>query len=150
MAIQLPIRDRRNPDGEFTRTFIESRVLIGRSRNCHVCLPDLSVSSIPTEINLNGKDYTAKDPGSLNGTTVGGKKLIHHRPKRLQNNDVIRITHYDITFNLGVTASGMPDRNISQEHARQMLSSILANEEVILCGVDHAQVSCIQGGMFPA
>jgi pSer/pThr/pTyr-binding forkhead associated (FHA) protein len=130
MAIRLTIRDRRATETEFTRTFIDHRILIGRSRTCHVCLPDLYVSAVHLEIRLDGTGYCAVDQGGLNGTRIGGRTLIARRPAGLSNGDVIRIAHYEITFALGVSAEGMPDRNLSEEQARSMLAAILANREL--------------------
>ena len=125
MAIQLIIKDTRNPSKVFERFFIENRVVIGRSKTCHVCLPDLSVSSIHMHIFLDGNEYRAMDLGSLNGVSVGNRRLIDRRPRRLLNNDIIHIAHYEIEFRLGVRAAGTPGRVIGQTQAKQMLGAIL-------------------------
>ena len=87
MAIKLIIRDLRNVEEEYTRTFVQHKVTLGRARHCDVCLPDLSVSTSHCEVRLMGTDYCLVDLGSLNGTTMAQKRLVAHRPKKLANQD---------------------------------------------------------------
>ena len=89
MAIRLTITDRRAPESEHFRGFVQSKVVFGRARICDVCLPDLSVSAIHAELRLENNVYSIIDLSSLNGTAVEGRRLIAHRPRRLQHGDVV-------------------------------------------------------------
>ncbi|MBN2802489.1 MAG: FHA domain-containing protein [Deltaproteobacteria bacterium] len=131
MAIELVIKDTRNEARDFSRTFIENRIVIGRSRTCHICLPDLAVSSIHMHIYLDGNNYKVMDLGSLNGTLVGKKKLIAHRPRSLFNDDIITISNYIIKFKLGVKASAFQDRNIAQVQAKEMLEAVFTDNDLV-------------------
>ncbi|MBN2344613.1 MAG: FHA domain-containing protein [Deltaproteobacteria bacterium] len=126
MAIKLTIRDQRNIDEEFSRTFVQHKVTLGRARYCDICLPDLTVSTSHVEIRLMGNDFCAVDTGSLNGTYLGKKKLVAHRPRKLSNNDVLIVSHFEISFQLGVSSGPVPEKNVAQNQALTMLESVLA------------------------
>lgn len=126
MAIKLTILDSRNIDEVYSRTFVQNKVTIGRARHCDVCLPDLSVSTSHCEVRLMGTDYCLLDMGSLNGTLVGQKQLVAHRPKRLSNRDEFSIAHYQITFKLGVSMGPISRKTVAQEQALEMLDSVLS------------------------
>lgn len=130
MAIRLTIRDLRYPQGEFHRGFVQNRVVIGRSRTCDICLPDLFISPMHLEIRLDKTDYVAVDLDSRNGTTISNKKLISHRPKRLKSNDVIQLAPYEIHFSEGVCTDLMNGTDQSNQHARAMLDAIIDDASI--------------------
>lgn len=126
MAIRLKIVDPRDGGLEHQRGFAQDRVVLGRARSCDVCLPDMAVSTRHAEIRLEANNYKIVDLGSLNGTHVGGKRLVPHRPKLLGNGDRIAIAGFTVEFGLGVT-SGIPDpRREAVWQAREMISSMLS------------------------
>ncbi|MFM8693511.1 MAG: FHA domain-containing protein, partial [Actinomycetota bacterium] len=49
------------------------RTVIGRAVDCDIFLDDVTVSRKHAEVIKNGKSYSFKDSGSLNGTYLDGK-----------------------------------------------------------------------------
>lgn len=126
MAVRLTITNWADPAGEYERSFVQDGILFGRTRSADVCLPDMSVSTRHAEIKLKGSDYAVVDLGSVNGTEVGGKKLIAHRPHKLKNGDIIAIGGFRIRFHAGVGATAEESRNLSIEQAKEMMARMLA------------------------
>lgn len=128
MAFRLTITQWQDASSEYERGFVLDRVIIGRSRGCEVCLPDMSVSTRHAEIRLLGSDYAIVDLGSVNGTAVGGKPLIAHRPHKLRSGDVISVAGFRLRFHTGAGRS-QEDRDAAVEQARSMLQRVLARAE---------------------
>jgi len=150
MAIRLTITDRRAPESEHFRGFVQSKVVFGRARICDVCLPDLSVSAIHAELRLENNVYSIIDLSSLNGTAVEGRRLIAHRPRRLQHGDVVDISEYRITFEQGAFAGTSLCNDDSTAHARDMLRAILADSgRLDQSPVLVAQSGPCRGARFP-
>lgn len=126
MAVRITIRDLEAADGARTRSFVQDRIVIGRARYCDVCLPDMAVSTRHAEIRLQGTDYALVDLGSLNGTTVNGKRLVPHRPRKLVNDDRIALAGFELEFRLGVSPGPAEPRDESMRQAREMLAAVLA------------------------
>jgi pSer/pThr/pTyr-binding forkhead associated (FHA) protein len=126
MAIRITIIDPAEPVTERVRGFVLDRVVIGRAHHCEVCLPDMAVSTRHAEIRREGTDYAVVDLDSMNGTWIGGRRLVAHRPKALKNGDEILVAGYRLRFRLGVSPGPAEPRDMSIRQAREMLSSILA------------------------
>src|SRR5438552_1368861 len=71
--------DRYELDGE--------RVVIGRSKDCDIHVPDPNVSRRHAEIRREGDSFELVDLDSTNGVEVGGKRV-----KRLELHDGMRFT----------------------------------------------------------
>lgn len=76
------------------------RVVIGRGDESAIKLDDNLVSREHAEIREENGRYFLSDLGSANGTYVGKRKIA--RDYELRDRDVIRISPYTITFQLGV------------------------------------------------
>jgi pSer/pThr/pTyr-binding forkhead associated (FHA) protein len=126
MAVRINIRDADAAGGERIRSFVQDRIVIGRARYCDICLPDMAISTRHAEIRLEGTDYAVVDLGSLNGTTVNGKKLVAHRPRKLTNDDRIAVAGFELEFRLGVSPGPAEPRDESLRQAREMLAAVLA------------------------
>jgi hypothetical protein len=74
---------------------IGDRALIGRSPECDVFLDDVTVSRRHAELTREGKVFTIRDLGSLNGTFVN-KRRIESSP--LEDDDEVQIGKYRMTF----------------------------------------------------
>lgn len=70
-------------------------VLIGRSRECDLVLPDQNVSRRHAELRLKGNSYVIVDLGSTNGVEVNGKRV---RSLELKNGDVITMGTTRVRF----------------------------------------------------
>jgi len=79
----------------------DKELTIGRSTKGQIIVPniDLSphdayesgVSRLHANISLKGKQITAKDLGSANGTRLNGKKMTAHAEHTLQHGDILTL-----------------------------------------------------------
>jgi hypothetical protein len=70
-------------------------VLIGRSRQCDLVLPDANVSRRHAELRQRGSDYVIIDLDSTNGVEVNGKRV---KTKTLVSGDVITLGTTRVRF----------------------------------------------------
>jgi pSer/pThr/pTyr-binding forkhead associated (FHA) protein len=70
----------------------KKRLLIGRSEQADVHLPDETVSNDHLEIERHGGTFRATDLDSRNGTIINGKRI--DRPTRLNDGDVIQVSSF--------------------------------------------------------
>ncbi|MCU0664801.1 MAG: FHA domain-containing protein [Myxococcota bacterium] len=124
MAFRLTITQWQDSSSEYERGFVLDRVILGRSRGCEVCLPDMAVSTRHAEVRLVGSEYAVVDLGSVNGTAVGGKVLVAHRPHKLRSGDVVSIAGFRLRFHTGAMKP-QEDRDTAVEQARTMLQRVL-------------------------
>jgi len=57
------------------RQHLTARHLVGRSRNCHLCIPKPDVSAVHAAILWDGGVWKIQDFGSRNGTFINGHKV---------------------------------------------------------------------------
>ena len=69
--------------------------LIGRSPECDVFLDDVTVSRRHAELTRDGKVFTIRDLGSLNGTFVNKRRI---ESSVLEDDDEVQIGKYRMTF----------------------------------------------------
>jgi len=74
---------------------IGDRALIGRSPECDVFLDDVTVSRRHAELTREGKVFTIRDLGSLNGTFVNKRRI---ESSTLEDDDEVQIGKYRMTF----------------------------------------------------
>jgi pSer/pThr/pTyr-binding forkhead associated (FHA) protein len=74
---------------------IGDRALIGRSPECDVFLDDVTVSRRHAELTRDGKIFTIRDLGSLNGTFVNKRRI---ESSVLEDDDEVQIGKYRMTF----------------------------------------------------
>ena len=74
---------------------IGDRALIGRSPECDVFLDDVTVSRRHAELTQDGKVFTIRDLGSLNGTFVNRRRI---ESSVLEDDDEVQIGKYRMTF----------------------------------------------------
>jgi Protein of unknown function (DUF3662)/FHA domain len=73
----------------------ERRVVIGRSRDCDIQLPDANVSRRHAELRQEGASYWIVDLGSTNGMEVNGKRV---KRAKLRDGDTFTLGSTEITF----------------------------------------------------
>jgi len=73
----------------------QSRVVIGRSRDCDIQLADANVSRRHAELRQEGASYWIVDLGSTNGMEVNGKRV---KRAKLSDGDTITLGSTDMTF----------------------------------------------------
>lgn len=80
---------------------IKEQITIGRSSECDIVLPQISVSKHHARISQKGNSWTLEDTGSTNGVILNGLQLSESTP--LHEKDVISITSSHLIF----TSSGI-------------------------------------------
>lgn len=73
----------------------QRRVVIGRSRECDIQLPDTNVSRRHAELRQEGASYWIVDLGSTNGVEVNGKRV---KRAELSDGDTITVGSTEVTF----------------------------------------------------
>lgn len=74
---------------------VAPRVVLGRSKDCDIHVPDPNVSRRHAEVRLEGSAYTLVDLDSTNGIEVGGRKL---KQVRLEDGTRFTIGSTEIVF----------------------------------------------------
>src|SRR5512147_2199120 len=72
------------------------RVLVGRSTECDLVLPDILLSRRHAEVYRRGDGWWVRDLGSLNGTRLNGERLAGERP--LRPGDVVALSDWKLEF----------------------------------------------------
>jgi serine phosphatase RsbU (regulator of sigma subunit) len=72
------------------------RVLLGRSHDCDLILPDVILSRHHAEIVRSRGGWSIRDLGSLNGTRLNGDRVVDVRP--LRNGDRISMSDWTLVF----------------------------------------------------
>ncbi len=124
MPVTLTVRAEREGEAEPSLTFDAARVVIGRSANCDVRLPDPSVSQRHALLRAQGSEYQIIDDGSTNGTFVGGVRLSPKAARTLRSGDMVRVGRVYIDVRIDQTA---PTADLA-----------LATRELALALVQHA------------
>jgi len=73
----------------------DSRVVIGRSRDCDVQLPDPNVSRRHAEVRREGSTYWLVDLDSTNGSQLNGRRTAR---AKLEDGDTITVGSTDLVF----------------------------------------------------
>jgi serine phosphatase RsbU (regulator of sigma subunit) len=76
-------------------------VLIGRSRDAEICLPDPSVSRRHAQMIKREGQWFMMDLGGRHGTTVNGVRIEPHQPAVVAEGDFIRIGPYTFRLSFG-------------------------------------------------
>jgi pSer/pThr/pTyr-binding forkhead associated (FHA) protein len=76
----------------------EATITIGRDKACQLVLPQQAVSRSHARITRDGQLFFLEDLGSAYGTTINGQKMPKGEKRLLQDEDVIAIAQFDLTF----------------------------------------------------
>ncbi|MBF0186947.1 MAG: FHA domain-containing protein [Magnetococcales bacterium] len=74
------------------------QLVIGRSSDNDMVMPDYTISKHHAEIRINAEGYTIIDLGSTNGSAVNGTKLSGRQPILLNEGDTLTLGRYQFTF----------------------------------------------------
>lgn len=78
----------------------EPKYTIGRHEDCHICIPDPTVSNHHCTLvrmdDMSG--YVARDEGSTNGTRVNGVRLQQDQEQRLVNSDILQVGAIEMLY----------------------------------------------------
>jgi pSer/pThr/pTyr-binding forkhead associated (FHA) protein len=78
-----------------SHTIDKQSIVIGRSKDCDIRLPDPNVSRRHAEVRQEGTGYWILDLGSTNGLTVNGRR---QQRAKLENEDRITVGSTDLVF----------------------------------------------------
>lgn len=127
MAVKLTVTPPGAGPGaaEFSYTFDQEKIVIGRGASADVLLPSPAVSDTHCVIRLEGQDYVIFDPGSTNGTRHNGQPLVEGRRKLLRSGDVIEVVGFQIAFRAGLAMEGIHTAERTAALARRMVREAL-------------------------
>ncbi|MBI2893132.1 MAG: FHA domain-containing protein, partial [Deltaproteobacteria bacterium] len=127
MAVKLTVTPPGAGPGapEFSFTFDQEKIVVGRGASADVLLPSASVSDTHCVIRLEGQDYVIFDPGSTNGTKHNGQPLVEGRRKLLRSGDVIEVVGFQICFRAGLAMEGIHTADRTAALARRMVREAL-------------------------
>ena len=95
---------------------------------CDLRLPHQAVSSVHAMIVLEDDRYFLVDPGSTNGTTLGGEVLVVERRKLLRSGDVIGIAGFELEFGAGVAMVSSHCQDRTAMVARQLAQHLMPDD----------------------
>jgi hypothetical protein len=72
----------------------ESAVTVGRSTECHIAVPDESVSEIHAQLTVGAAGVSVTDIGATNGTSVNLEQLEVGVPRALADEDILSVGRY--------------------------------------------------------
>lgn len=72
----------------------ESAVTVGRSTECHIAVPDESVSEIHAQLTVSAAGISVTDIGSTNGTSINLQQLEVGVPQPLADEDILSVGRY--------------------------------------------------------
>lgn len=82
--------------GDWRRAPVKSEIVIGRSRDCDIVLPQVTVSKHHARISFKNNSWFLEDTESTNGVILNGHQITG--PTVLQEKDVISITNSQLIF----------------------------------------------------
>jgi pSer/pThr/pTyr-binding forkhead associated (FHA) protein len=86
---------RNGPQAGATLPLQAQRTRLGRGVECEISLDDITVSRLHAEIMCDGRHYTVRDSGSLNGTYVNHTRIDM---AELQQGDELQIGKFRLVF----------------------------------------------------
>jgi pSer/pThr/pTyr-binding forkhead associated (FHA) protein len=125
LALTLLIQHSEEVD-PLSLSFDAPRIVLGRSRNCDVILPDPTVSSRHASLRHEGGRWLLVDEGSSNGLLLGNVRLSAHTPRVLDDGAMVRIGRSWLEVRLGSSVASPGGE--AERVARAMLAAQLAAE----------------------
>jgi serine phosphatase RsbU (regulator of sigma subunit) len=116
-------------------------VLIGRSRDADVCLPDASVSRRHSSLVKREGQWFVTDLGGRHGTTINGVRVEPNQPAVAAEGDFIRIGPYTFRLSYGPSRSstmartdhGMAADTIVERVSNREIGSLAQRRLELLC-----------------
>ena len=93
------------------------RVVLGRSRDCDLILPDVLLSRRHAELVRAEHGWLLRDLGSLNGTRLNGARL--EKDVLLQDGDVVEVADWSLAYRDAEIPSD-PDANVAEARLRDV------------------------------
>jgi pSer/pThr/pTyr-binding forkhead associated (FHA) protein len=80
-----------NAKGRTCEVAAQMQTVIGRTKDCGICLDDGRISRRHCAITADETGFTVKDLGSVNGTFLNGQRLTPYLPHPLHDKDELQI-----------------------------------------------------------
>ncbi|MFI4946927.1 MAG: FHA domain-containing protein, partial [Burkholderiales bacterium] len=93
------------------------RIVLGRSRDCDLILPDVLLSRRHAELVRAEHGWLLRDLGSLNGTRLNGARL--EKDVMLQDGDVVEVADWSLAYRDAELPSD-PDANVAEARLRDV------------------------------
>ena len=93
------------------------RVVLGRSRDCDLILPDVLLSRRHAELERNDSGWLLRDLGSLNGTRLNGARL--EKDVQLRDGDVVEVADWALAYRDAEVPSD-PDASVAEVRLRDV------------------------------
>ena len=93
------------------------RIVLGRSRDCDLILPDVLLSRRHAELVRADHGWLLRDLGSLNGTRLNGARL--EKDVLLQDGDVVEVADWSLAYRDAELPSD-PDANVAEARLRDV------------------------------
>lgn len=93
------------------------RIVLGRSRDCDLILPDVLLSRRHAELVRAEHGWLLRDLGSLNGTRLNGARL--EKDVLLQDGDVVEVADWSLAYRDAELPSD-PDANVAEARLRDV------------------------------
>jgi serine phosphatase RsbU (regulator of sigma subunit) len=127
-----------------------ARVVLGRSHECDLILPDVVLSRRHAEIVHEGDGWRVRDLGSLNGTRLNGTRLLAEALP-LRDGDVVAVSDWRIVFHDGdapsdpaLGAGGARLRDVTDLATRSDIdASALARQSRVLAVLTRAAADVV-------
>jgi phage tail-like protein len=128
-------------DGHLVQTvdLLAIKLMIGRTPDNDLALPAAQVSRRHAEIQIEKEGPVLTDLGSVNGTFIGGLRLLPHQPRLLTDGEVFEIGPYLIFYRspqpiepVGIVTPDELNRTIEQKREPTASLRTAIAEEVLL------------------
>jgi serine phosphatase RsbU (regulator of sigma subunit) len=93
------------------------RIVLGRSRDCDLILPDVLLSRRHAELVRADNGWLLRDLGSLNGTRLNGARL--EKDVMLQDGDVVEVADWSLAYRDAEVPSD-PDASVAEARLRDV------------------------------
>ena len=117
----------KEPGRRFSLT--RKRTLLGRSKDCDLCLDSPVVSAEHARIVRSAEGFGIEDLGSTNGVTINGRRLGPDELQPIGHGDAVAISDHVLLFvdKSGVTdAHGLSTIRVDRERAQAEAEALLA------------------------
>ncbi len=102
-SLKLELIEGPDPAGDMRAIAVDRRqgAVLGRSRECQICLPDPTVSRRHADLTCRGQQWFVRDLKSRHGTYLNAVRLEPDFPQAMADNDLLRVGPWTFRVLLG-------------------------------------------------
>ncbi|MCP4501318.1 MAG: FHA domain-containing protein [Deltaproteobacteria bacterium] len=112
-----PVLTLTGPEGRHRFAMVGEEIIIGRAPSCDIAIGHKSISRRHLRISTDGKNFSAEDLGSQNGSKIFGKRI--EKRTRFNLGDEIQLS--DFTIEVGYLEQQLPTRKGEPEGANKTM-----------------------------